>query len=309
MNKRNYPSMLVALAAAFLFGLSLTATAQTAKPETAGEPKGEPKGVIAGPYVPTPWPIVDEFLKMADIGKDDIVYDLGSGDGRLVITAAKRYGARGVGIEIQPQLVELANKQAKEAGVAERVSFRAADLFQSDYREASVITLYLLPKFVPLLVPKFRAELKPGSRIISHDYALTPWPPDKVLTLDVAEKEAISGTTRTVLYYYLVPARLGGRWELTLPKSLLAVPNAAPVAISVTQAAEVLTGFAHIGTETHPLRDFVVKGEAVHFGILAQGKLMQFSGKATENEISGVLELQSGGSERWSARRTAAAPR
>ncbi|MEI6302857.1 MAG: methyltransferase domain-containing protein, partial [Betaproteobacteria bacterium] len=230
----NALSLPARLAAALLLGFSMAAAAQTAKPE----PAAETKGVIAGPYVPTPWPIVDEFLKMADINKDDVVYDLGSGDGRLVITAAKRYGARGVGIEIQPQLVELANKQAKEAGVAERVSFRAADLFQADYREASVITLYLLPKFVPLLVPKFRAELKPGSRIISHDYALTPWPPDKVLTLDVAEKEAISGTTRTVLYYYLVPARLGGRWELTLPKSLIS----APVAISVTQTAEVLTG-------------------------------------------------------------------
>lgn len=286
--------------AALLLGFALAATAQTAKPE----PAGETKGVIAGPYVPTPWPIVDEFLKMADINKDDVVYDLGSGDGRLVITAAKRYGARGVGIEIQPQLVELANKQAKEAGVADRVSFRAADLFQADYREATVITLYLLPKFVPLLVPKFRAELKPGSRIISHDYALTPWPPDKVLTLDVAEKEAISGTTRTVLYYYLVPARLGGRWELTLPKSLISSPTAAPVAISVTQTAEVLTGFVHIGTETHPLRDFVVKGEEVRFGILAQGKLMQFSGKAGEREMKGELAVQGGGREPWSARRT-----
>lgn len=296
MQTRSLPSTLSALAAVFLLGLSLAAAAQTGRPDVNGN-----KGKIAGPYVPTPWPIVDEFLKMADIGKDDVVYDLGSGDGRLVITAAKRYGARGVGIEIQPQLVELANKQANEAGVAGRVSFRAADLFEADYREASVITLYLLPQFVPLLVPKFRAELKPGSRIVSHDYALTPWTPDKVMTFDVAEKEAISGTTRTVLYYYVVPARLGGRWDVMLSKSLIA----APVAINVTQTPEVITGFAHIGTETHPLRDFFVKGEAVRFGIFAQGKLLQFSGRAGEREMSGELALQGGGREAWSARRVA----
>jgi SAM-dependent methyltransferase len=285
-----------ALFAALVSGMSAVAGAQIAQPESGNE-----KGVIAGPYVPTPWPIVDEFLKMADIGKDDLVYDLGSGDGRLVITAARRYGARGVGIEIQPQLVELANKQAAEAGVSDRVSFRTEDLFKADYRDATVITLYLLPRFVPLLVPKFRAELKPGSRIVSHDYPLTPWPPDKVMTFDVPEKEQISGTTRTVLYYYLVPARLGGKWELRLPASLFT----APVLLSVTQDPETLTGFAHIGTEMHPVHDFVVKGEQLRFSLVTQGRLMHFSGRAGERDISGELELRGGVREAWSARRVA----
>jgi SAM-dependent methyltransferase len=287
---------IVRLLACLLLGGASMAGAQTSP---AAAPVEE-KAVSAGPYVPTPWPIVDEFLKMADIGKDDVVYDLGSGDGRLVITAAKRYGARGVGIEIQPQLVELANRQAAEAGVAGRVSFHTEDLFKADYREASVITLYLLPRFVPLLVPKFRAELKPGTRIVSHDYALTPWPPDKVLTFDVPEKEQISGTTRTVLFYYVVPARLAGRWELSVPRSLIA----APFAISVTQDPEVLTGFAHIGSEMHPLRDFVAKGTTVRFGVFAEGKLMNFIGEARDNEISGIVELHNGGRENWSARRS-----
>jgi SAM-dependent methyltransferase len=286
------------LAAALLLGVSLPGTAQTAPPAAAGS--GEGKGVIAAPYVPTPWPIVDEFLKLAEIGKDDVVYDLGSGDGRLVITAARRYGARGVGIEIEPQLVELANRQAQEAGVADRVAFRAADLFKADYREASVITLYLLPRFVPLLVPKFRAELRPGTRIVSHDYPLTPWPPDKVMSFEVPEKEQISGTTRTVLYYYIVPARLGGRWEFTLPKSLVG----APFAISVRQDPDVLTGFAHIGADTYPLFDFVVKGVELRFSVIAQGRLLHFNGKAGDSAISGVVALQNGGRETWSARRS-----
>src|SRR6185503_18366143 len=155
---------------------------------------------IAGPYVPTPWPIVDELLKLAEIGPQDIVYDLGSGDGRLVIEAAKRYGSRGVGIELQKKLVEQANADAAREGLAERVKFLEADLFESSYKDASVVTLYLLPRFVTRLVPKLRSELKPGSRVVSHDYPLVPWPPDKTLSFEVDEKEPITGSKRTVLY-------------------------------------------------------------------------------------------------------------
>jgi SAM-dependent methyltransferase len=165
------------------------------------------KDNIAGPYVPTPWVIVDEMLKLAGIRADDVVYDLGSGDGRLVITAAKRYGARGVGIELQPELVALANESAKKEGVADRVKFIQGDLFETDIREATVVTLYLLPQFVTRLAPRFRSELRPGTRIVSHDYPLSPWKPDKDVSMDVEEKEMISGTAWTHLYYYIVPAR------------------------------------------------------------------------------------------------------
>lgn len=182
------------------------------------------KGNLAGPYVPTPWVIVDEMLKAAEIRADDVVYDLGSGDGRLVITTAKRFGARGVGIELKPELVELADGGAKKEGVADRVKFIQGDLFETDIREASVVTLYLLPQFVTRLVPRFRAELRPGSRIVSHDYPLLPWPPDKEISMDVPEKENISGMTLTHIYYYVVPARIGGLWELSLPRALARKP-------------------------------------------------------------------------------------
>lgn len=165
---------------------------------------------LAGPYVPTPQVIVDEMLKLADIRPGDVVYDLGSGDGRLVITAAKRYGARGVGVELLPELVELARRNAAAEGIADRVKFVQGDLFEADIREASVVTLYLLPRFVTRLVPKLRAELRPGTRIVSHDYPLAPWPPDKQISMDVPEKEMISGTAWTHLFYYIVPARVGG---------------------------------------------------------------------------------------------------
>jgi SAM-dependent methyltransferase len=175
------------------------------------------KDNIAGPYVPTPWVIVQEMLKLADVRGEDVVYDLGSGDGRLVITAAKRFGARGVGVELQSELVEMARAGAEREGVANRVKFVQGDLFETDIRSASVVMLYLLPRFVTRLVPRFRAELKAGTRIVSHDYPLAPWPPDKEFAMDVPEKEMISGTSWTRLYYYVVPARVQGVWELILP--------------------------------------------------------------------------------------------
>ena len=128
----------------------------------------EQKDNVAGPYVPTPWVIVDEMLKLADITSADTVYDLGSGDGRLVIASAKRFGAKGVGVELQQKLVERARADAKTEGVDGRVRFVQGDLFETSYREASVVTLYLLPRFVTRLVPRLREELRPGARKIGR---------------------------------------------------------------------------------------------------------------------------------------------
>lgn len=161
----------------------------------------------AGPYVPTPWPIVDELLKLADIKKGEYLIDLGSGDGRLVITAAKRYGARGHGIDIQTPLVMQATESAFAEGVGDQVNFISGDLFQADLSKADIVTIYLLPSIMNKLVPKLEKELKPGTRVVSHDYPLEPWVYDKVLTFDFQEKLPISGTTRTVLYHYVVPKR------------------------------------------------------------------------------------------------------
>jgi ubiquinone/menaquinone biosynthesis C-methylase UbiE len=159
----------------------------------------------AGPYVPTPTPIVNELLKMADIRSGEFLVDLGSGDGRIVITAASQYGARGFGIDIQQSLVDLAGENARKAGVADSVRFVAGDLFNTDLSRADVVTVYLLPSSVPNLVPKLQRELRPGTRIVSHDYPLTPWAPERVQVFDFEEKVMISGTTRTVLYLYRVP--------------------------------------------------------------------------------------------------------
>lgn len=161
----------------------------------------------AGPYVPTPWVIVDELLKLADIKKGDYLIDLGSGDGRLVITAAKRYGSSGMGIDIQAPLVQVATQNAYAEGVSDRVRFVEGDLFLADLSRASIVTIYLLPSIMDKLVPKLLNDLKPGTRIVSHDYALGDMKYDRVLNFEFPEKVAISGTTRTVLYHYTVPSR------------------------------------------------------------------------------------------------------
>jgi len=153
---------------------ALAVLAVTALLGTAGAQEKAPDA----PFVPTPMPVVERMLELAKVSKDDVVFDLGSGDGRMVITAAQRYGARGVGVEINPVWVRYARRDAEQAGVTERVTFRIEDLFAIDLREATVVTLYLLPWMNRKLAPRFRAELKPGARIVSHEYGIGDWPPD-----------------------------------------------------------------------------------------------------------------------------------
>ncbi len=262
------------------------------------------KDNIAGPYVPTPWVIVEEMLKLADIRAEDMVYDLGSGDGRLVITAAKRFGARGVGIELQPELVEMARTGAKREGVGDRVKFVQGDLFETEIKDASVVMLYLLPRFVTRLVPRLRAELRPGTRIVSHDYPLAPWPPDKELSMDVPEKEMISGTSWTRLYYYVVPARVQGAWEVTLPKALAGVP----LMMQITQEPHAVGGFVRDGGAGLTLRDLAVRGEQVRFGLLYKGRLMAFEGTVAGDAMTGEVRARNQRGP-WTARHRAPLPR
>jgi SAM-dependent methyltransferase len=156
------------------------------------------------PYVATPEPVVAAMLKMANVTRADVVYDLGSGDGRVVITAARDFGARGMGVEIDPALVAEARENARRARVTERVRFVQQDLFDVDISEATVVTLYLLPEVNLRLRPKLLRELRPGTRIVSHRYDLGDWPPVKTVQVSV------DGVHHWV-YYWIVPSRATGR--------------------------------------------------------------------------------------------------
>jgi len=153
------------------------------------------------PYVPTPEKVVEEMLKLANLKPGDELYDLGSGDGRIVITAARKYGVRGVGVDINPQRIKEANENAQKEGVTDKVAFHKNDLFQEDIHEATVVTIYLLPAVNMKLKPKLFKELKPGTRLISHDFDMGDWKPEKRVEVDnhrifvwtIPEKAANSG--------------------------------------------------------------------------------------------------------------------
>ena len=135
-------------------------------------------------FVPTPDEVVEAMLHLADVGANDVVYDLGSGDGRIPITAARRFGARGVGIDLDPELVAQATRSAQEAGVADRVRFVEGDIFESDISPATVVTLYLLTSINERLRPKLQKELRPGTRIVSHQFRMGDWDPEREIVID-----------------------------------------------------------------------------------------------------------------------------
>ena len=142
------------------------------------------------PFVPTPIEVVDKMLELAQVKKGDVLYDLGSGDGRIVIRAAKKYGVRAVGIEMDQVLLQKARQDAKAAGVSHLVEFRSEDALQTDLSRATVVTLYMLPWFNEKIKPNLKKYLKPGARIVAHDFGIEGWPPDKTAKLSNPEKKA-----------------------------------------------------------------------------------------------------------------------
>ena len=161
----------------------------------------------AGLYVATPQEVVDAMLDMGSVGAADYVIDLGSGDGRIVRSAARRFGASGVGVEIDAELVTLANNEAKREGVSARASFVSADLWSFDVSKATVVTVYLLPSAQARLKQKLLAELKPGTRIVSHDYPFPDWTPVEQKTVIDHTKFAVIGEGKATLYLYVVPTK------------------------------------------------------------------------------------------------------
>ncbi|HYX13940.1 MAG TPA: methyltransferase domain-containing protein [Nostoc sp.] len=177
---------------------TLTGQTETEIPSATTTPATQPQerpGDV--PYVPTPQAVVDAMLKVAKVDKNDLLYDLGSGDGRIVNTAAQKFGTQGFGIDIDPQRVQEANENAQKAGVTDRVKFVQQDLFKTDFSKATVVTLYLLPEINLKLRPKLLSELKPGTRIVSHAFDMGDWKPDQTLTVE--------GKT---IYYWVVPEKV-----------------------------------------------------------------------------------------------------
>ena len=165
-----------------------------ALPAAAQAPRPQQPDVI---YVPTPHEVVDDMLRLANVKKGDVLYDLGSGDGRIPIAAAKKYGIRAVGIDIDPERIKEANENARKAGVTGLVTFRQEDLFKADFKDATVVTLYLLPDLNVKLRPRLWEELKPGTRIVAHQFDMGTWKPEKKLE-----------SSGRVVYFWTVPDKI-----------------------------------------------------------------------------------------------------
>jgi SAM-dependent methyltransferase len=191
------------------------------------------------------------MLSLARVKASDFVLDLGSGDGRIVIAAAKEKGARGMGVEIDPKLVTLSNEKAKEAGVADRARFVLQDLFETDLTPASVITMYLLPDVNLKLRPKLLA-LKPGTRIVSHDWDMGDWEPDSKVTLDVPDKK-LGLRKESTLMLWTIPARLDGDWT-----------DGRRLSMHWTQTYQKLAGTVRYRGQTYPDATGRIEGNVVH---------------------------------------------
>jgi hypothetical protein len=245
----------------------------------------------AGPYVPSPQSVVSDMLRYAEVGPKDFLIDLGSGDGRIVLTAAKVFGARGFGVEIKDDLVRRSNESAEKEGLAGRVRFLKQDLFTTDLSQASVITMYLLPDTVNLLKDKFIRELRPGTRILSHDYPLTGWIPEKYVQMDLEDKVQISGVTTTLIYLYVVPAKVAGRWSAKLPPAL----GKQPATLSLRQQLTRVSGSAQLDGKEVPLEDVKLRGDRLSFRLA--GRRGEFTGQVKDGAIEGMLD----GKHPWSA--------
>ncbi len=251
----------------------------------AGEPLDIPT-----PYLPSTAVAVEEMLRLADVGPGDLVVDLGSGAGRIVIAAARRFGARGFGVDIDEKLVALAQENARAAGVSDRVRFYHRDIFATDIREASVVTLYLLSSLVNRLRPKLLSELRPGTRIVAHDYGIDGWKPDRTVTIS------------KTFYLYVVPAHVAGKWQLdaTLPA------GERTFEFEVVQQIQEIRGGARVAGGFLPLFEARLHGDRIGFVIVDEHQSHHFDGRVTGNLMEGTVRTGIGRSQvehRWRATR------
>ncbi|MFA7429784.1 MAG: class I SAM-dependent methyltransferase [Rhodospirillaceae bacterium] len=257
------------LAAALAMGVAGTASAQS----------------LDVPFVPTPQEVVDRMLEMAEVGPDDYLIDLGSGDGRIPITAARLHKTRGMGVDLNPVRVAEAQAGAREAGVEDTVEFRVQDLFDTDISQATVLTMYLLPQVNLRLRPRILEELEPGTRVVSHAFDMDDWQPD-------AQDKV--GTRQVFLW--VVPAQVAGQWQIDSQEG--------PLTISLSQTYQRIAGEAMTeGGRTLPLQNASLRGDEIRFTVAPEdGEPRTFAGRVNGDTIESLDE-----SDEWQARRPATA--
>jgi hypothetical protein len=274
--------LLALLALCSAMTLSVPAAAQTAAAATDFTPSvgQEGKDVI---WVPTPQSLVDRMLQMAGTKPTDFVIDLGAGDGRTVITAAKKFGAKALGIEYNPDMVELAKRNAEKEGVAGQAQFIRADIFQTDFTQATVLTLYLLPSLNVKLRPTI-LNMKPGTRVVSHAFTMDDWQADQV--------DSSEGRTA---YMWIVPAKAGGTWRVE-------VAGGPRYEATFIQQYQNIGGSAKADGKPVQLSNGKLRGETIAFTIGEGGAPRDFTGRVGGDRMEGTVKT-AGGDAKWTATR------
>ncbi|MGH7946581.1 MAG: SAM-dependent methyltransferase [Opitutaceae bacterium] len=232
---------IAATLAAMMVSVAFTglAFAQTEAPKAARLPD-----VV---FVPTPQPVVDAMLKLAKVQPDEMVYDLGCGDGRAVVTAARDFSARGIGVDIDPERIQESRANASNAGVTDRVEFKQEDLFQMKFTDADVVFLYLLPELNVRLRPRILDELRPGTRIVSHAFSMAEWEPDQHANVGGRD-----------IMFWVVPAKVAGDWKVTLP-------GGEEGTLSLAQKFQKVDGVLKTKNKSLPLKDARLNGAKLTF--------------------------------------------
>lgn len=256
------------------------------------------------PYVPTPMVVVEAMLNIARVSAEDYVIDLGSGDGRIVITAAKKYGARGFGVDLDGALVSEARREAARQGVSERVEFHARNLFITDIDRATVLTSYLFTGVNLQLRPRIFSELKPGARVVSHEFDFGDWKPDAQVTVPVPGKPY--GPPSSNVYLWIVPAHAAGRWAWRVPVQGAAIEGE----VALEQTFQMLRGTARAAGASARLESAMLRGDEIALRITSQlsGRdvVQDFKGRISGDTIRGTVRLAGAVEEvEWQASRVA----
>jgi 16S rRNA G966 N2-methylase RsmD len=255
------------------------------------------------PYVQSPRGVVETMLDMAGVRAGDYLIDLGSGDGRIILTAAGRYGARGFGVDIDPRLVRLSNEAARAAGLAAKARFFERDLFKTDIAPATVLTMYLLPEFNLALRASILDKLKPGTRVVSHDADMGEWRPDASVEIAVPEK-TVGVRKSSMVYMWTVPAKVEGRWLV----HVAGARQRGDIELDLVQSFQEFSGRANWDGQTLAADRGLVQGGVVFFRLGRGPDALLFSGRVSQaggTRLEGSVIDAQGREQRWSAQRPA----
>jgi SAM-dependent methyltransferase len=274
----------------FRFAAALVAALAVALPAAAQNNQDyEPQVGQAGKdviWVPTPDEVVDRMLRMAQVTPADYVVDLGAGDGKIAIAAAKKFGARALGIEFNPDMARFAQRNVERAGVAGRARILQGDIFATDFSRASVVTLYLLPALNLKLRPTLLA-MKPGTRVVSHSFSMDDWEADEVSSLDGRR-----------IYFWVVPASVAGAWTLEFPGA----GGPERHEITLEQHFQKIEGMVSLGAVYGGLREARLRGAQIAFAYVdSQGVLRDFRGRVAGSRMEGSFRADGGSEGRWTA--------